>query len=627
MLFRKSGLWLLILITVLLGISCSKQQPEHIFEIPRKPQIFDSIQIALSLQQFTPHQRLSLLEQISQTDYHNIEKADNWLSKRSEDFIDEDFQYSPEQLHNTLFNLNNGAFYQTTQYLASWVLRKYPSRAHQRLVGLAALVRAEYFIERQEKDSTRFFLNILEDIVKSDTSFYLQRGYHMAASGLADLQGDYFKAIVENNMALEYMHPKDTFLLFKAHNNMASLYLNMNFHEKAAYHADLALTHVSIKHVPPYFYDALAIIQSHADNYGKAEELLTAAIASFERSNGHINLARSYSNLGNLRRKQKQFKAALWCFKKSDSIAHANGLMIGKLINSVNRAEVYLDMDNASQALSVLNVANDIRLQMDLPYINLEYFKLRYRVYDALGQQSKADRDYRTYKECEAKHTGDFSRSIIAQWELATEKEKRAEERAFYAALLQKETHKKYAIGFSVFILGIIFLIVFFKRSQSLLKERSQAEQERTKLQHALELNRKELLSETMKMASIQQNNDQIIQDLKLLIHKLPKQDQNSLEEYIYRLTKRKHPKMLEEFEKRFTGVHEDYYTKLLDLAPDLSPNELRICAFIRLNITTKDIASITGKSTGTIENIRISIRKKLNLETGTNLQRHLLTI
>jgi len=84
---------------------------------------------------------------------------------------------------------------------------------------------------------------------------------------------------------------------------------------------------------------------------------------------------------------------------------------------------------------------------------------------------------------------------------------------------------------------------------------------------------------------------------------------------------------MLEEFEKRFTGVHEDYYTKLLDVAPDLSPNELRICAFIRLNITTKDIASITGKSTGTIENIRISIRKKLNLDTGTNLQRHLLTI
>jgi DNA-binding CsgD family transcriptional regulator len=622
---RSTVVWLLLLTASFFGVSCSKQQSKPVFDIPSEPQVFDSSQVAFNLSQYSPNNRLSLLEKIAQTDYLNMKTADRWLARHVEDFLDTDIKHSPEQLFNTLYALNQREFSETVQNTSKLILLKYQGGVEEQLFGLASLLRTEYFIQRQERDSARVYLNFLEDVIENDTSAYLKRGYYIVASSFADLEGDYFKAIVNNNMALEYIHPKDTFLLFTAHNNMASLYLNMNFYEKAAYHADLALNYVSIKNVPPYFYDVLAIIQSHAGNYSQAEELLTAAVTSFKGTNSALNLARTYSNLGNLRRRQQQFSAALLCFKKSDSIAHANGLMIGKLINSVNRAEVYLDMNNASQALTVLNAANDIRLQMNLPYINLEYFKLRYRVYDALGQQSNADRNYRLYKECEALHTGDYSRSIIAQWELATEKEKRAEERAAFTLSLQQETQKKYIIGIVVLILGIVWLVVFFKRSQRLLKVRNQAEQERTKLQHALEIKSKELLAETMKAVSIQQNNDEILQDLKSLIHKLPKQDQNIFTEYIYKLSRRRPPKMLEEFEARFTGVYEDYFARLSKIAPDLTPNELRICAFIRLNITTKDIAGMTGKSTGTIENIRISIRKKLNIDANANLQHYLL--
>ena len=83
----------------------------------------------------------------------------------------------------------------------------------------------------------------------------------------------------------------------------------------------------------------------------------------------------------------------------------------------------------------------------------------------------------------------------------------------------------------------------------------------------------------------------------------------------------------LDEFEMRFKGVYESFYQKLSKQAPDLTPNDLRICAFIRLNISSKDIARLTGKTLGTIDNNKTVIRKKLNLSSDNNLQKYLLNL
>ena len=75
-----------------------------------------------------------------------------------------------------------------------------------------------------------------------------------------------------------------------------------------------------------------------------------------------------------------------------------------------------------------------------------------------------------------------------------------------------------------------------------------------------------------------------------------------------------------EEFEVRFQEVYTGYYTKLNTKFPDLTPNELRLCAFFRLNMTTKEIAAITYQSTNSIVVARYRLRKKLGLEKEENL-------
>jgi DNA-binding CsgD family transcriptional regulator len=74
------------------------------------------------------------------------------------------------------------------------------------------------------------------------------------------------------------------------------------------------------------------------------------------------------------------------------------------------------------------------------------------------------------------------------------------------------------------------------------------------------------------------------------------------------------------DFENYFTKVHPEFYFNLKEKYPALTQNELRICAFIKLNLNTKEIANITHKSTKSIEVMRTRIRQKLNLSHDETL-------
>lgn len=71
---------------------------------------------------------------------------------------------------------------------------------------------------------------------------------------------------------------------------------------------------------------------------------------------------------------------------------------------------------------------------------------------------------------------------------------------------------------------------------------------------------------------------------------------------------------ILSEFEMRFKEVHRDFYDKLIKTYPDLWPSELKLCAFLRLNMTTKEISQLTGQTQASIEKARYRLRRKLNL-------------
>ena len=80
-------------------------------------------------------------------------------------------------------------------------------------------------------------------------------------------------------------------------------------------------------------------------------------------------------------------------------------------------------------------------------------------------------------------------------------------------------------------------------------------------------------------------------------------------------------------FKNQFTKAFPDFFKMLLNLHPNLSPTDLRLCAYIKMNQTNQDIASINNLSTRTVESQRYRLRRKLNIDKQTDLFNYLTNL
>lgn len=78
-------------------------------------------------------------------------------------------------------------------------------------------------------------------------------------------------------------------------------------------------------------------------------------------------------------------------------------------------------------------------------------------------------------------------------------------------------------------------------------------------------------------------------------------------------------------FEQAFNNVDKDFLEKLKTSHPDLTPNDLRFCAYLRLNLSSKEIASLLNISIKSVETKRYRLRKKLSLAHDDGLVDYML--
>lgn len=78
-------------------------------------------------------------------------------------------------------------------------------------------------------------------------------------------------------------------------------------------------------------------------------------------------------------------------------------------------------------------------------------------------------------------------------------------------------------------------------------------------------------------------------------------------------------------FDSYFDDVHQDFVVRLKEKHSNLTPKELRLCAYLRMNLSTKEIAPLMNISIRGIEISRYRLRKKLALERDDNLIEYLI--
>lgn len=136
-----------------------------------------------------------------------------------------------------------------------------------------------------------------------------------------------------------------------------------------------------------------------------------------------------------------------------------------------------------------------------------------------------------------------------------------------------------------------------------------------------VELKTKELASYAMQITQKNESLYNIKEQLKHISNKVNPDAQKYLQKLIKNIEKNTNQKEdWEKFEVYFDQVYEDFTKRIREKYPDLTPNDIKLCAYLRMNLSTKEIAPLLNISIRGVEISRYRLRKKLNMPQNENL-------
>jgi len=186
------------------------------------------------------------------------------------------------------------------------------------------------------------------------------------------------------------------------------------------------------------------------------------------------------------------------------------------------------------------------------------------------------------------------------------------------------ERDRKNILNKTVIITLALSIIIILLIMNQLRLRAKKSKLEKDVLEKELDFKKKEL---TLNVMSLMKKNEMLSDISKKIVHfeneATQEETRSALLKVGKELQKSAEEETLKEFTLRFKEVHKDFYDALLRRFPELTPSELKLCAFLKLNMTTKEISELTGQRLNTLENARYRLRQKLGI---TNSEANLVT-
>lgn len=190
------------------------------------------------------------------------------------------------------------------------------------------------------------------------------------------------------------------------------------------------------------------------------------------------------------------------------------------------------------------------------------------------------------------------------------------------------------------YLLVIIFLLLMFQK-RVINQTRSKEQREREKKEKELIRLRNEKLQDEISYKSQELANstmliikkNEFLLDLKRVLKTQKSQLESRFpDKYYFDLVKKIDDNIASHddwktFETNFERAHEEFIKKLKAGFPKLTPGDLRLCAYLRMNLSSKEIAPLLGISVRGLENHRYRLRKKMGLDIDVNLSEFMMNI
>ncbi|OED38488.1 hypothetical protein AB832_04575 [Flavobacteriaceae bacterium (ex Bugula neritina AB1)] len=527
-------------------------------------------------------------------------------------------------------------------------LQKYICFLYLAAIGISFQVSAQYtkIQEQEKKEIDTKFLKLKKQLaaaIKDGSSSLIAQKYLQLGTFYKDASM-YNEAIVQYNNALFLVKEEDT-LRVRLHNEIGKIYVSSKNNDKAK----------------EYFNEGIAI--SLVSKYVRGEAVAKGLLGSCYEKEGAYLKALSY---------QKESLELFRQLKDPEGIAVVQESM-GSIYEDLEQYELaysffekaytYFEKTEKTGTINVLNNLGDVNRKTGNYTSALEYTTKAYNLatlYRDMYQLRSAHKDLsKTYAfmgdyqkafghllESEQINEELISSQNIHQLNtLQTVYETKQKEAQISLLLQQKKTSRAHQslllVSFGAILLLAGISLFYYTRKR---KERSKLQEYKQRILKA-ELEKKAIEEKNLqrevhlKTATLSRyslhlsQKNKILSDLSSTLTNIASRKNMDVHTNIKKLAKEinfdlRQEKEWDEFNNFFREIHPEFSKKLSSLSEErLSPAELRLGMLLRLNLSSKEIASILRVTPDSVRVARYRLRKKLPIDQKEELANFMIAL
>ena len=455
-----------------------------------------------------------------------------------------------------------------------------------------------------------------------------------------------------------YLETDDRAAIAEVQNDLGNNYRYVANFDQAAIHLYQSLVYYESAGDSSNFVkvrENIAILAWLRDQMDRALELEMPNVRYYERNNDSVGLGFSYTVVGLIHYKLKDFDQSKRFALKSLKIRQDIGDVRGQGESWNNLALAYMGEENwdsamigLENALKYLTEGNDLRQiavilgnqgkvlsRMGRPREALVHYHLAIgnaqkiglattlrSVYPKIAQTYADMGDYETalkfqqrYAKLQDSLYSEEQNAIIAELDQRYDSAKKDQE---LEVIKQKNRTNQiliYGLG-GVFFLVIMVVYLVFSRVR--LMHRQEQKLATTKLESA-QLQLSEFTSNILK-------KNKLIEELEEKLEALELEDKKAMDQREAKRRELLQMKILTEedwsaFKYHFEQVHTGFSSRLKEKFPELTIGESRLFILLKLHLSTREISNILGVSPDSVKKSRYRLRKKLQLKESEKLQ------
>jgi len=367
------------------------------------------------------------------------------------------------------------------------------------------------------------------------------------------------------------------------------------------------------------FYNAIGIALQNKGDFEGARLNFNRYYDISEAKHDTISMVYALVNLGETYRLDSDFKKALAYYQRASGLnsfinnSQAEAAIYGNLAN-IYAAQGKLELSKSYLRKSI-NLCNN---NEGLSNYLIEDYK---SIVDEFAQSKQYDSAYVYYKKYIQFRDSLTELDKVREINNIRTAYRIKENEVLQQKLNQKLKNRTIILSFVIAVSILIVLLLILVYSRYKLRNRLLKDQAR-KLNLTIDEKNRELVTKVMTQNRHKVIYDELNNALARLEHsrdiKAIKRELEGLQKKISQDSKV--GVNWDSFKLHFEQVHPDFFEKLLKVNSSLTQNDLRLCGYIKLNLSTKEIAMILNVSDRAIQTTRYRIKKKLNLPTAQSL-------